>query len=88
MSAWLQSHWYLLAAAFIAMVGAVVLWRSFVRSRTLGSRSLSSYLLVWPLIFEQERTAKTKTRRVFVIVGILVMVLLVTIGFIINPGRT
>ena len=88
MSAWLLSHWYLLAAAIIGLLGAVVVWRMLAQPRTPGSRPLFSYLLVWPLIFEQERAAKTKTRRTFVVIGILVMLLLIAIGFLVNPGRT
>jgi hypothetical protein len=87
MSVWFLSHWYLLAGVAIGLVGVVVLWRSIGLPRTEGSRSLSSYLLVWPLIFEQERGAKTKTRRTFVVIGILIMLLLITVGFIVNPGR-
>jgi HAMP domain-containing protein len=87
MTVWLFSHWYLLAGIVIGLVGGFALWRSLSRNQAERSRPLTSYLLVWPLIFEQEGAAKTKTRRTFVIVGVLIMLLLVALSFIVNPGR-
>jgi len=87
MNDWLASHWYLLAGVLLAAVGAFMIWRSATHQPKDNSKSLLSLLLVWPFIFEQERNAKVKTRRLFVIIGIVVAVLLVAVGIVINPGR-
>jgi flagellar basal body-associated protein FliL len=87
MNEWLASHWYLLAAVLLAAVCVFMLWWSATHQAKDNSRSLLSLLLVWPLIFEHERNAKVKTRRLFVIFGIVVALLLVAVGIVINPGR-
>ena len=87
MSEWLASHWYLLGVVLLAAVGVFMIWWSATHQAKGNSRSLLSVLLVWPLIFEHERNAKVKTRRLFVIIGIVVALLLVVVGIVINPGR-
>jgi hypothetical protein len=85
MSAWFESYWYLLAGALIAGVGALCTWLAFRQTPKHGSRPVLSYLLIWPLIFEAERTAKKKTRFSFVVLGFAVMLLLVIAGILLNP---
>ena len=85
MSAWFESYWYLLAGALIAGVGALCTWLALRQTSKDGSRSVLSYLLIWPLIFEAERTAKEKTRFSFVVIGFVVMLLLVIGGILLYP---
>ena len=67
---WIESHIYLVLGIFLAVWGAFVIWRVTRDISRTGRRSLMAYLLVWPLIFEAEQSAKKKTRVVFVVVGL------------------
>jgi hypothetical protein len=66
MSDWMQSHWYLLFGAAVAGAGALCLWFLARQAPKDGSRSILSYVLLWPLIFDAERAAPRKTRVGFV----------------------
>ena len=87
MAAWIETHWYLLAVLLAAGAGALCMWLLYRRAPTGKPLSLLSYLLVWPLIFDSERKAKTKTSGRFVVAGVVVMLLLIAVGLVINPGR-
>ena len=87
MSDWMQSHWYLLAGAAIAGAGALCLWLLARPAPKDGSRSILSYVLLWPLIFDAERASPKKTRVGFVVAGVAIALLLIIGNIVMNPGK-
>ena len=86
MSGWMQTHWYLLAGAAVAGAGALCVWLLARQSPPEGSRSILSYMLLWPLIFDAERASPKKTRVGFVVAGVAIALLLIIGNIIMNPG--
>ena len=85
MSAWLFSHWYVLAGVLLVGLNVVHLLYAYLNPPKDGSRSVLSYILIWPLILEREREGQKSNTR-FMLIGLLVMFLLVVGSILWHPS--
>lgn len=83
MNEWFSLHWYLVAGIGLLVVGALCVLRAMSADSRQGRASWLSNLLIWPAVIRED---EGWTRRAFIVVGIVVILLLVFFGIWINPS--
>jgi hypothetical protein len=83
----MQNYGLLVVAGVMAIVVGLGLWWGWRRSASEGPASPFDYLLLWPLIFRAERQGKKRTRRGFVILGVLLGVGLIAMDMHFNGNH-
>jgi hypothetical protein len=78
-----------LLALFMVVACAVAagIWWSWRRAASSEKTSLLDIYLLWPLIFRADRRSGKRTRRGFVVLGVLVGIALIAADMFVNGRR-